>query len=276
MQILKNILVATDFSKSATNALVYAINLAQQINAKLYVLHVKDIKDTESRLSDIKIEEKFAAIRHDFLFLRNIETKFITEEGPIAEVIIKEAKSNHIDLAVIGVKGASGIREGSFGSITAKVIDHMPCAVICVPANCRVLSFEKVLIAVDFNHPLNLPALYVISFIAEAFSTQIKILNVQYNNDTDDEQTTKEMLKLKDLFKYSMLDFHSFSAEADKIVKGISNYALENTIDLITVFHLINNRGQPFKRSKSKQLALTSQLPLLIIPMESNLFKYHV
>lgn len=271
MQILKNILLATDFSKCATNALAYAINLAQQVNAKLHLLHVKDIRHTDSRLTDVQIQKEFDVLEHDFLFLRNIETQFSIKEGPIPDVIIDEVKSNHIDVVIIGVKGASGIREAIFGSITTVLMDQMPCAMICVPAKCRVLSFEKMLVAVDFNHHLNPPALYVLSYISEAFSSQIKILNIQHNNDTDDEESKREMLKLKDLFKYSMLDFHSFSADAEKIVRGISNYARDAEIDLITVFHLVSNQGQSFKRSKSKQLALTSQLPLLIIPLEVNL-----
>ncbi|MEL7003944.1 MAG: universal stress protein [Bacteroidota bacterium] len=270
MQILKNILIATDFSKSATNALAYAINLAQQIDAKLYILHIKDVRDSDSRLSDEHIEKEFEALEHNFLFLRSLETRFITKEGPIADVIIEQAKINHADLIVVGVKGASGVREGSFGSITARIMDLTPCAIMCVHSNCRVLSFEKALIAVDFNHSLNPSALFTISFIAEAFSSQVQILNIEFEQSLVDDNAQKEMLKLKDMFKHSMLDFHSFTTDSDKIVKGISEYARSNSIDLITVFHLVNSKGEPFKRSKSKQLALTSQLPLLIIPIEVN------
>ena len=69
MQELRNILICTDFSKDATNALVYAINLAEQINAHLYILHVKS---GEKPMDDAQVEDHFEQVKHDFLFRRTL------------------------------------------------------------------------------------------------------------------------------------------------------------------------------------------------------------
>ena len=79
MQELRNILVPTDFSRGATNALVYAINLAEQIDAHLFIAHIQD--DEKEPLTNEQIEDRFDQIKHDYLFRRTLRTSNILRNG---------------------------------------------------------------------------------------------------------------------------------------------------------------------------------------------------
>ena len=267
MHTLKNILVATDFSRSATNAMVYAINLAQQVGANLHILHVKDVRDENSRKTDTEIKSQFEIIKHDYLFLRQLNTRFVTKEGFIADEISQEALDQDIDLVIMGVKGGTGSREARFGSITATLIDNPPCSIIAVPPGCAKLDINRILLSSDHQQLPNEDELYVISFIAQKFSTQVDIFNVK-SRESDVIEEVKIQEKFQDIFKSSLLGFHSINS--DNVAKGISEFATSHDMDLITVFRFVDDKEQPLKRSISKQLALAGQLPLLIIPTKIN------
>jgi len=97
---LHEILFATDFSETSLAALPYAISLAQQNGARLYLLHVLQRSAAASEM----------ALRNG---LRNLvsptiamdcEPKVFIEYGPPAEKILEFADELAVDLIVLGVR----------------------------------------------------------------------------------------------------------------------------------------------------------------------------
>lgn len=144
MVILKNILVATDFSEPSSVALAYGRELAKSYRATLHVLHVVENVmghySPEIGLTSPVLQEKIEAVAH-----RDLETlvsaddrqmldiKLLVQRGPtVAGGIEDYARAQSIDLVVVGTHGRSGIQRVLMGSVAERVVRTAPCPVLAV------------------------------------------------------------------------------------------------------------------------------------------------
>jgi nucleotide-binding universal stress UspA family protein len=98
---LHEILFATDFSEDSLGALPYAISLAQQNGARLYLLHVTP------QLPDVPTAETLEGKLKELLPPRGIlfcEPRVIVQQGEPAEKILEFADELGVDLIVLGVR----------------------------------------------------------------------------------------------------------------------------------------------------------------------------
>ncbi|MEK7774099.1 MAG: universal stress protein [Deltaproteobacteria bacterium] len=139
------VLVPTDFSETSANAAEYALNIARQNKARLYVIHVIDTSDDpsgfylphlsyeklnkEMREAALVMLSKFCA-KH-FKGFKNMETHVLIGE-PYKE-IVKVIKGFKIDLTVMGTMGRTGIDRFIFGSTTERVMKKAVCPILVVP-----------------------------------------------------------------------------------------------------------------------------------------------
>jgi nucleotide-binding universal stress UspA family protein len=144
----KKILVPTDFSAYADNALKNAIDLAKQYKAKVFLLHVIDdgfsqcavdycldeaavqkvLKDSIDNAKE-KLQQEVKKINEDY---SDIEIVYDTARGIPYEEIIKEQKDKKIDLIVIASHGKTGIMKNLIGSVSEKVMRNAKCPVLLV------------------------------------------------------------------------------------------------------------------------------------------------
>ena len=60
----------------------------------------------------------------------NVSTKL--KEGRPTDKIIETAKEGNFDIIVLGRRGIGGVTELLLGSVSDRVADHAPCAVLIV------------------------------------------------------------------------------------------------------------------------------------------------
>lgn len=142
MIVLKKILCPVDHSECSYRALKYAISLALKDEAKLYLMHVIDIRlyDTEIyKFSPYKLNEiDLTKIREDLLkslpegTLDVLEVETIVVKGVPFHEIINAATSIDADLIVIGTHGRTGLSHAVMGSVAEKVVRTAPCPVLTV------------------------------------------------------------------------------------------------------------------------------------------------
>lgn len=142
---IDKILFPTDFSGASEDAAEYALMMARQNKAKLYVLHVVDTSQEaagfylphlsyESLDKDMKksADEMLRKFSNKALKgYRDIEKRIIMGE-PYRE-ILKVAKGNKIDMIVMGTYGKAGIDRFLFGSTTERVMRSAKCPVLIIP-----------------------------------------------------------------------------------------------------------------------------------------------
>ena len=185
---MKTILVPTDFSKNADNALEHAIALAKKMKAKILLIHAFQMSiiypDTPLQLTDEQMAstEKEATKTLELLQKRVIESgipncEYINQAGFTVDVILESADKFHPDLVVMGTRGASGIRGFLVGTNTAKVIEKARCPVIAVPEKAVYKPISKITYATDLLTS-DLNALNILVEFGKMFYAQITLLHV--------------------------------------------------------------------------------------------------
>jgi universal stress protein A len=146
MKRIRKILVATDFSGSAREALFFAVELAQRFQASLAVLHVYQAPSLPiptyptpppsmvaelAKLLD-EIDRALAALRSEIRERGGPEVATLTAEGTPVREILQELRDGEYDLLVVGTHGRTGFRHALLGSVAEKVVRSAPCPVLTV------------------------------------------------------------------------------------------------------------------------------------------------
>jgi nucleotide-binding universal stress UspA family protein len=142
---LKNILVATDFSEAADQALSYGREFARAFKAALHVLNVTD--DVYMRLGgdayttvlpDLQKDvEETARRRLEALLIDNdpnpirVQGAVTTSASPAA-AIVQYARESNVDLIIVGTHGRGAVAHLLMGSVAERVVRTAPCPVLTV------------------------------------------------------------------------------------------------------------------------------------------------
>jgi nucleotide-binding universal stress UspA family protein len=139
---LKKILCPIDHSDCSKEALKYAVSFAMKDEAKLYLLHVIDIRSFDESLDTMtrqmpddetikQLKTKlFECVPEE---IRNdMQVEALVVQGiPFAE-IISIAKKNKVDMIVMGTHGRTGLAHIMIGSVSEKVVRKAHCPVLTV------------------------------------------------------------------------------------------------------------------------------------------------
>ena len=139
----KKILCPVDFSKFTEEVIAYAADIAKQYGAELHVLHVipnltyftpyesfltpENLVAVEKNIQD-EVERDFGKILKHI----DMEIKRVVKTGVAFVEIIDYAKSEGIDLIVMGTHGRSGIEHILIGNVAEKVVRKSPCPVMSI------------------------------------------------------------------------------------------------------------------------------------------------
>ena len=159
MIILKNILVATDFSESAAVALNYGRDLARTFNAHLHLVHMVEdvmlryspevafgVPALQQTLEDNAWRNIRALITEDD---KTIGHTLVVQTGDtIPNAIVEYAKAHAIDLIITGTHGRGPIKHLFMGSVAERVVRTAPCPVLTVHAQERDFIAPDALVAV--------------------------------------------------------------------------------------------------------------------------------
>ena len=142
----KSILVPTDFSEFSDKAILQAADIAEQNNAKIYLLHVVDrmqecaidycipvetmmkIQTDSEKEAARKMQEEVSKI----LKAKKIDVAFDVKTGTPYEEILKEQQERKADLIVIASHGRTGILKSLIGSVAERVMRESKCPVLLV------------------------------------------------------------------------------------------------------------------------------------------------
>jgi nucleotide-binding universal stress UspA family protein len=143
----QTILVAMDFSENARRAFQRAYDLAAQLGAKLYLLHIQDENTLrtairEGLLRDDSTDEQLQqAVRelNEQRFSKLLEgadtskvaIEHLTRRGDPKSAINEFAREINADLVAVGRRGVS-LRDLVVGSVADSVIRNSPCPVLVV------------------------------------------------------------------------------------------------------------------------------------------------
>jgi nucleotide-binding universal stress UspA family protein len=141
---ISHVLVPTDFSPYADQALAYAIELAPLLQARLTLLHAVHAVplwvegDMGRALPDVYLRELEAHARQELeqrqqrVREAGIQGNSMLVHGIPFQSIVDAAREQKIDLIVMGTHGRTGLQHVLLGSVAEKVVRLAPCAVLIV------------------------------------------------------------------------------------------------------------------------------------------------
>ena len=140
------IVVGTDGSETATEAVRQAVALARSVGAKVEVVSAYEA------VSPQRLREEVAQVPPDLQWRveprahvdatlgeaaevaaeAGVEVETYARQGDPADAILDVAEETGADLVVVGNKGMTGARRFLLGSVPNKVSHHAPCSVMII------------------------------------------------------------------------------------------------------------------------------------------------
>jgi len=139
----KSVLVATDGSETAAEAVRVATELAEILGATLHIANVysltnpRPVSASEMTMGYLEtLEREQVAEAKTESIASEARTKGVPARshvvtGPVAERIVAIAEEEQVDLIVVGNKGMHGLKR-VLGSVPNAVAHTAPCAVLIV------------------------------------------------------------------------------------------------------------------------------------------------
>ena len=141
--IVQHVLVPIDFSATADQALAYAIALAQQLQARLTLLHVLDLTPvtmedmaagmTATLLDDLETDaQHLLQASRERVQRAGLQAESLLVQGTPTQTIVDTAGEQGVDLIIMGTHGRTGLAHVFLGSVAEHVVRQGPCPVLVV------------------------------------------------------------------------------------------------------------------------------------------------
>jgi nucleotide-binding universal stress UspA family protein len=244
---MKTLLYATDFSENSIAALKFAEMLHQRFNAKLFMLHVFDMKPTfmsTVSISYSRLEE--AALSEANFKLTQFCTKnlgkdpdtlgislIVSEHGISSIGILENAEKINADLVIIGTKGSTILKDLFIGSTASTLINNSYVPLIMVPKKAHTKQITKIVYATAFEEA-DILAIRKLVALAEPFKAMIKLVHISTKSEYSGEDQMawfQEMLKNK--VSYPNIEFEL--KFADNINSSLQSYVEEEDPSLLAM-----------------------------------------
>lgn len=270
---MKKILVPTDFSEAAKNALNYAIELAKKSGSEIYLHHAYTMPQSGSAVMiDVSDVLKQEAEKNLAKEVERVSTKLgsvkihtqSSYSGAVSSIADFCSKLS-MGLIVMGTTGASGMKEVFVGSNTAALIKETSCPILVVPVEHTNNTITNIAVSTDLAHIKDGAIYNPLKELTKETGGHLTIINISDNmTAVDASEFISEAADLDDLFVGIE---HTFKfIEDNDIEKGILNFVNENDVDLLAV--VSRKRGffeRLFHKSISKKLAMHAHVPILIL-----------
>jgi nucleotide-binding universal stress UspA family protein len=271
---MKTILVPTDFSETANNALRYAVELAKFTKAKLILFHAYHVPvpTTETPVMLILPQELEQENIHRIKKLEKqiiesaagIKTECIVRAGFASDEIKDIAKEKNVDLIVMGITGASKAAQVLLGSNATAVMKKVEVPVLVVPNDARYREVEKIVLACNYSEPVNAKAVLKVKAFAKLLNAKVLVLDVEKPVPVPMYETEPGGEKLEKLLKG--VEHVLFFSPAEDIADGINTFVDDHNCDwLIMIPHKHTGINGLFHKSNTKKMAFHTHIPLLSI-----------
>lgn len=239
---MKKILVPTDFSDQAENALKVAAQLAKKHNSEIYLLHVLEIPmhevDALSSYNNLPEAVYFMKLAHkQFVklkendYLKGIKLHETVEFHEIFKGVFQVCKKQDIDLVIMGSNGSSGLREMLIGSNTEKVVRTSKTPVLVIKNKHESFHINDFVFASDFKDESKLPYKKATEF-AKVSNAKMHLLMVNTPNKfLTSSIANKRMSTFTNNFNFKNFTTNIYNDE--NIEKGILNFSSSINADLI-------------------------------------------
>ncbi|OMQ08001.1 universal stress protein [[Flexibacter] sp. ATCC 35103] len=274
---MKKILFPTDFSDSATNAFVHALEFAKIVNAELILLHTFEIPVYDSQF----FPENYATIYNSIelakfeMFKDEIpKLRTIAIERNLEDIVIKHrlmdgdliynlknaVEDDHIDFVIMGTSGISDWTKFFLGSNTSSVISEVKVPVLCIPADAKFKKIKTIGFTTRYREKDKVELRKVLN-IAKKTNAKVKSLYVKTSGSDVADVTIKEWEK-----EFANENVEFLVLPSDEVKETILDFILYKDIDILTtITHKRSFFESLFESSFTKKIAKEVSVPVLVM-----------
>lgn len=278
----KHILIPTDFSQNARNALDYAISLYRDTPATFYLLnafqlfHLTTDSVIEPKPGDRAYEEaKLSSEQGLKKLVESTETgadqkmhkfEWISTYNNVLDAIKEIAEEKNMDLIVMGTKGENNPINVLYGSNAVNVMEKIDgCPVLVVPEKtpARNSTINEVVFATNFRYFYKRRELSSLQDIVRRYNAAVRILYIEeQENLTEEQETNREVIK--DILSEFECSFHTLTHI--KVASGIHSFIESRNSGLLALYNRKHGfLTNLFSRSLIKEIEFIPQVPVLVL-----------
>ncbi|MFT4833076.1 MAG: nucleotide-binding universal stress UspA family protein [Psychroserpens sp.] len=276
----QRVLLPTDFSKNALNAIRYALDMYKDLHCELYLLNVFQVDEYSldnmmvpepgNRVYDAAkkdSEDEFQKLL-DILELHTTNPKHtyhtISSYNSLIDAIEDTIAKKDIDIVVMGTKGATGAKGVIYGTNTVATMEAITdCPVLSVPEGFRFSPPVEIVFPTDYKTSFKRRELTHLLDISKMHSTPVRVLHIMEETKLSKAQeANKELLEiiLADV-EYS---FHSLSDT--KVHKGIGFFIESRGSDMVAFLNKKHSFfGILFTKPLVKDIGYHARIPILVL-----------
>jgi nucleotide-binding universal stress UspA family protein len=242
---IKDILVPTDFSKCSVSAVRVAAQLAKRLDATIHLLHVIETPVVAYDAGMVNFESLPQAMFMKELaddnmksllnegFLQGISVESKIEYDAIYTRINHYVEKHNIQLIVMGSHGAKGFNEIVLGSNAERVVRYSSCPVLTIKQDDSNFNVKNIVVASDFNSEAD-EMFKGFKQFTSLFKAKLHLIRV--NTPVNFETTPESKEKMKKFADRNKLENFTMSIYNDTTEEdGVLNYADEINADLLLI-----------------------------------------
>ena len=276
----KRVLIPTDYSKNALNAIRYALDLYKNLTCDFYFLNafhasgysvdsllvvepgeryyeaakLKSHKGMERLMEVLRLHPKND--KHTFHTVCTLNSLLIAVE----EVL----KAKDIDIIVMGTKGITNSSNTILGTNTVGIMEKITtCPVVAVPANFSFSPPKEIVFPTDYKTPFRRKELQYMFEIAKMYHSSIRVLHIEKEAKLDTGQENNKAL-IADMMEGIDHSFHTLTKIS--VSQGIEAFIESRKSDMIA----FQNRKHRFfssilSKPLIKEIGYDSSIPILVL-----------
>ena len=281
---MRKILVPTDFSDNAFNALKYACHVFKYEKSEIFIMHayadevyqqdrltkrslLDELKEKTQRKSEEKLNEVLERIRHEYPNPHH-KYKTISAFGSLIDEVNDLVNLENLDIVVMATRGATNDRSLIFGSNTLQVLKYISCPVLAIPEGYTYHAPKELLFPTNYLVPYKRRELKLLCEMSGSFRSTIHMLYIDPIKKLTLRQEDNQQF-LKECLPKARLVFET-TEEKDKTI-AITKYIVHKNIDMLV---LVNTRHSfvedMLTKSTLDKIGLHIKIPFLVM---QNLFR---
>jgi len=266
---MKKIILLTDFSDNAQNAIDYALHLFEKEASTFYLLHAYHDAPSAAE-TQLTFENNLKQlVKRTKTKNNNPKHRFemVIEADSVVSLVNRTAIDNAVDYIFMGTKGYSTLHEVFLGSSTVEVIKHLECScpIVAVPEDYDIDLPIEIVFASDYQHRFITPEVNPLIKIAKLWDSKVSITHIHAEKELSEAQQEN-----KELLKTSLKGIKSEFKEV-KMENSIAStlYQLEMENPQIGMVALLNTKHGFFKNLLRepiiKNMSFKTEVPLLVL-----------
>ncbi|NNK17602.1 MAG: universal stress protein [Maribacter sp.] len=281
---MQNILVPTDFSNDAYNALYFASTLFKSKACNFYLMNVYnestplisrsidkvngEVKGLLEQLKDESNEE----LNHTFHRI-NLDNKcpkhnykLISKKMDLIEAISQAIDDYKIDLVVMGNKGKTSALGVFMGSSTTKTMASVKkCPILAIPMNAEFRVPYEIAFATSYKRHYDAEVLDPLRYMANCCGSAIRIVHINEEEHLDkvQESNLKTLRAYLDPIENSVHWMPNFTSKTQAIQVFLEELGI-GMLAMVNYEHSFF--GNLLHEPIIKKLAFNIDIPILVIP----------